>query len=257
MLNTIFATKLGMTQAWSTEGKRLAVTKCQISGNFVVGEQNVKAQEITHKSKLMKDCRVVEIGYGEKKLKNVNKPLRTRMEKSGFSKGVMAVKGLRRFDETAETAAELVIGQTIKAEQVLSVGDVVSVQGTTKGKGFAGVVKRFGFAGGPATHGQSDRERAVGSIGNRTTPGRVFKNKRMHGHMGTDTKTVSGLVVLHIDPTSQEVWLSGPIPGSVSGLIQIQKTGSQKTVELDFSMLNIKPAVAPSVEVKEEAEATA
>jgi large subunit ribosomal protein L3 len=149
------------------------------------------------------------------------------------------------------------VGQTIKAEQVLTVGDIVSVQGITKGKGFAGVVKRYGFAGGPATHGQSDRERAVGSIGNRTTPGRVFKNKRMHGHMGTDTKTVSGLVVLHVDSASQEVWLSGPIPGSVSGLIQIQKIGSQKIVELDFSMLDIKPTVASTIEVKEEAQATA
>lgn len=257
MLNTIFATKLGMTQAWSTEGKRLAVTKCRVTGNFVVGEQKVKAQEITHKSKLVKDCRIVEIGYGQKKLKNVNKPLRSRMEKSGFSAGVMNVRGLRRFDETAETSAELVVGQTIKAEQVLTVGDIVSVQGITKGKGFAGVVKRYGFAGGPATHGQSDRERAVGSIGNRTTPGRVFKNKRMHGHMGTDTKTVSGLVVLHVDSASQEVWLSGPIPGSVSGLIQIQKIGSQKIVELDFSMLDIKPTVASTIEVKEEVQATA
>jgi len=257
MLNTIFATKLGMTQAWSTAGKRLAVTKCRVTGNFVVGEQNVKAQEITRQGKLMKDCRIVEVGYGEKKLKNVNKPLRSRMEKSGFSQGVMVVKGLRRFDETAETSAELVVGQTIKAEQVLTVGDVVSVQGTSKGKGFAGVVKRYGFAGGPATHGQSDRERAVGSIGNRTTPGRVFKNKRMHGHMGTDTKTVLGLVVLHVDPATQEVWLSGPIPGSVTGLVQIEKTGTQKGVELDFSMLDIKPAAAPVVETKEEAEATA
>lgn len=253
MLNTIFATKLGMTQAWSTAGKRLAVTKCLVADNLIVGEQKVQAQEKTPQGVTLKDCRIVEVGYGEKKLKNVPKPLRSRMEKSGFSVGVRKVQGVQRFDEAEDTAAALSVGKAVKISDVLAVGDVVEVQGKSIGRGFAGVVKRHGFAGGPATHGQSDRERAVGSIGNRTTPGRVFKNKRMHGHYGDEPKTVSGLVVLHIDADKQEVWLSGPVPGSTAGLLRIRKTGEQKAIELDLKVAGLQVA-APTVEVEAAAE---
>ncbi len=253
MLNTIFATKLGMTQAWSKDGKRLAVTKCHVADNLIVGEQQVRAVEKTFESSTLKDCRIVEIGYGAKKLKNVNKPLRSRMEKSGFSVGVRRVTGLRQYDQTIDTA-ELAVGQQINLAQVLSVGDVVQVQGKTKGHGFTGVVKRYGFAGGPATHGQSDRERAVGSIGNRTTPGRVFKNKRMHGHDGDALRTVEGLTVLFVDTIKREVWLSGPIPGAISGLVQISKTGVQKPIELDLALLGLELPVeaAPAEEAVAE-----
>lgn len=259
MLNTIFATKLGMTQAWSTAGKRLAVTKCLVADNLIVGEQKRKAQEKTRKGVTLKDCRIVEVGYGEKKLKNVPKPLRSRLEKSGFSVGVRKVQGIQRFDEDADAAAQFAVGQSVKISDVLTVGDVVEVQGKTIGRGFAGVVKRHGFAGGPATHGQSDRERAVGSIGNRTTPGRVFKNKRMHGHYGDEPKTVTGLVVLHIDAAKQEVWLSGPVPGSTAGLLRIRKTGEQKKVELDLKAVGLEiAAVEPTItETPEVATETA
>jgi large subunit ribosomal protein L3 len=256
MLNTIFATKLGMTQAWSKDGKRLAVTKCHIADNLIVGEQKVRAVEKTYQGNTLKDCRIVEIGYGTKKLKNVNKPLRSRMEKSGFSVGVQKVTGLRQYDQTIDTA-ELAVGQHLNVAQILSVGDVVQVQGRTKGHGFTGVVKRYGFAGGPATHGQSDRERAVGSIGNRTTPGRVFRNKRMHGHDGDELRTVEGLTVLFVDSVKREVWLSGPIPGSVTGLVQIQTTGVQKPIELDLALLGLELPVeaAPAEAAAEEAAA--
>lgn len=248
MLNTIFATKLGMTQAWSTAGKRLAVTKCVVADNLIVGEQKVQALEKTPQGVTLKDCRVIEVGYGEKKLKNVPKPLRSRLEKSGFSVGVRKVQGVQRFDEAEDTAAALAVGTSVKISDVLAVGDVVEVQGKSIGRGFTGVVKRYGFAGGPATHGQSDRERAVGSIGNRTTPGRVFKNKRMHGHSGDVPKTVTGLVVLHIDADKQEVWLSGPVPGTTSGLLRIRKTGEQKAVELDLKAAGLQVAVAAEAE---------
>lgn len=108
---------------------------------------------------------------------------------------------------------------------------MVSVTGTSKGKGFAGGVKRHHFAGGPATHGQSDRERAPGSIGSTTTPGRVYKGKRMAGRMGGNTVTVKGLRVVKVDPTLHQLVIAGLIPGSTGGLLIVRRTASgEKTV---------------------------
>jgi len=118
---------------------------------------------------------------------------------------------------------QLKIGDQIKLSTVFKVGDVVKVTGLTKGKGFAGVVKRWGFAGGPHTHGQSDRERAPGSIGMRTTPGRVWKGKKMPGHMGNKTKTIKGLRIFKIDEEKNELWLKGVIPGGRNNLIKISQ----------------------------------
>lgn len=242
MVSTVFATKIGMTQAWTTTGKRVAVTRCHVSPNLVVGtQQPVSSDKNADQPKQM----ILEIGYGQKKLKNMSKPLRSTLEKGGFSLGAAHIQGVNvTGDETAPT-----VGQQITVQDVLNVGDIVKVQGVTKGRGFAGAIKRHGFHGGPATHGQSDRARAVGSIGNRTTPGRVFKGKRMPGHYGTDAQTVAGLVVVHIDPTNQEVWLNGPVPGFASSSLRISKTGQTKMIELDTQASGI---VAPVAEVAPE-----
>ncbi len=250
MLNTIIATKMGMTQAWSKTGKRLAVTKCKVGANMVVGQQAAHAVEKTPQGKTLKAVTIFEIGYGKKKIANTPKPLRSRLEKSGFSVGVRTVGGLRQFE--GEDFG-LKVGDTLTIDKVLSVGDVVAVQGETKGRGFAGAVKRYGFAGGPKTHGQSDRQRAVGSIGNRTTPGRVWKDKRMPGHMGNETQSVSGLVVLYIDLASSEVWLSGPVPGFNSSSVKITKTGEKRDIELDLNLMGLQPKVVASEAVEVEA----
>ncbi|MFH0864028.1 MAG: 50S ribosomal protein L3 [Candidatus Gottesmanbacteria bacterium] len=105
----------------------------------------------------------------------------------------------------------------------LQVGDKVKVSGTSRGKGFAGVVKRWKFAGGPKTHGQSDRERAPGSIGQTTTPGRVYKGKRMAGRMGGDKVTISGLKVVEIKSEEKILIVKGLIPGPIKGLVKISK----------------------------------
>jgi len=238
MLTTVFATKLGMTQAWTTNGKRVAVTRCQVSPMSVVGTQT--PQNST--------TQILEIGYGKKKLKNMDKPIRSRLEQSGFSYGVKQIRGVTI---PAGTEGEVpAVGTTLKLSDLLAVGDVVKVQGISKGKGFAGAMKRHNFSGSQRTHGQSDRERAVGSIGQRSTPGRVFKGKRMPGHMGTDNKTVAGLVVLHIDPVTQEVWLNGPVPGFNTSTVVILKTGDTRSVELDLAASGIKlvEAVEPEPE---------
>src|SRR5260221_5110662 len=154
MTTQVFATKQNMTQAWTKNGKRLAVTCLTVVNNAVVGQ---KMDADQHLSKL-------EIGFGKKKLKNMTKPLRSKLEKGGFSFGVSQIREVAvHADET------LKLGDKVQVEPVLQVGDMVTVQGTTKGRGFAGAMKRHGFSGGPKTHGQSDRCRAVGSIGQRTT----------------------------------------------------------------------------------------
>jgi large subunit ribosomal protein L3 len=240
MINQVFATKRTMTQAWTKSGKRLAVTRLNVVNNAVVGQKTAKDQQMS-----------LEIGYGAKKLKNVNKPLRSRLEKGGFSFGVRQIREVSiQADETLKP------GDHITVEQVLQVGDVVNVQGVTKGRGFAGAIKRHGFSGGPKTHGQSDRWRAVGSIGQRTTPGRVFKGKRMPGHYGVDTQTVAGLTVVHIDVAAQEIWLSGPVPGSINSTVAISKAGVTKTIELDEKASGIKVVEVAVVEAPVEAETT-
>jgi large subunit ribosomal protein L3 len=236
MITQVFATKQKMTQAWTKLGKRMAVTQLAVINNVVVDQKlDAEQQPLSF-----------EIGYGQKKLKNVNKPLRSRLEKSGFSVGIKNIKQV-----AAEKGSTLKTGDTVKVQDVLTVGDVVKVQGVTKGRGFAGAIKRHGFSGGPKTHGQSDRWRAVGAIGQRTTPGRVFRGKKMPGHYGTDVQTVLGLTVIHIDSETQTVWLSGPVPGHMKGMVQITKTGLKKNIDLDQKASGI-PA-APVVEVEEKA----
>lgn len=253
MLTDIFVTKLGMTQAWTKGGKRLAVTRVKVGHNAVIGKTETT---VLDKNSIKRDtlpCTILEVGFGEKKFKNVHKPLRTKLEKGGFSHGVRSIRGVRVF----ENADEYSVGDTITVDKVLSVGDVVKVQGLTKGRGFAGAIKRHGFHGGPKTHGQSDRHRAVGSIGAGTTPGRVWPGKKMPGHYGNVAKTVSGLVVLHIDAESGEVWLSGPVPGSIMCDLKISKTGKSKTVEIDrvASALPEEAAVEAAENEQTESEA--
>ncbi len=216
MLTDFYATKNGMTQAWTADGKRLAVTRLKTPDNIV-------------SAVLSPD--ILEVGYGQKKEKNVTKPLSTRFKKSGFSFMPAKLGGARWTTQEGEEQPKA--GTTIAVASVLSVGDVVEVRGITKGRGFAGAVKRYGFHGGPKTHGQSDRTRAVGSIGAGTSPGRVWKGKRMPGHYGVETKTIGGLVILHIDEEAKEIWVSGPVPGHLNSFVLVRKTGREQVVKLN------------------------
>ena len=122
--------------------------------------------------------------------------------------------------EVAETEKP---GVQVNVSDVFTVGDAITVMGISKGKGFAGGVKRHHFQGGPKTHGQSDRERAPGSIGMTTTPGRVFKGKRMAGRMGNDRVTVKGLTVVSINAEKNILTVKGLVPGAKNSLLVIQK----------------------------------
>ncbi len=223
MLSDFFVTKSAMSQAWSKDGRRLCVTKVKCADNIILATLGSQTETDNHTHQTL-------VGFGFKKLKNTAKAQRVGYEKLKLKTAPFGAQAVSVVSDQPMT-----VGDKVSVDQVLAVGDVVEVQGTTKGHGFSGVVKRYGFAGGPRTHGQSDRERAPGSIGNRTTPGRVFKGKRMAGHYGVVTKTIKGLVVLHIDPASQELWLSGPLPGPITGLLKLHKTGQTKSIELHYT----------------------
>jgi len=147
---------------------------------------------------------------------------------SGFKKHpkyLRYYKTAKRF-KAHDEKNECKVGDVVKVSDIFKVGDTVQVTGMSKGKGFAGAVKRWKFAGGPKTHGQSDRHRAPGAIGQGTTPGRVFKGKRMAGRMGFDKITVKNLKVIGIEPEKSEILISGPVPGTPSRVLMITKTNA-------------------------------
>src|SRR5207247_7959997 len=127
-----------------------------------------------------------------------------------------------RFPADAKVEALPKAGDMIQVTSVFEPGDIIDVTGISKGKGFAGGVKRHHFKGGPRTHGQSDRERAPGSIGQTTTPGRVYRGKRMAGRMGNDRVTVRGLEVVAIDSEKHMLTIKGLVPGAIKELLVTQ-----------------------------------
>lgn len=225
MIDTILGTKGNMQQAFTQTGVRVSVTMVKTGPNVITQVKTVKKDRY----------KALQLGFGSRKIKNLTKPL------LGHLKGAMEkqkVKGekqniVSRFlrEIRVQDDVEYKVGDTIKPSDVLKPGDVVQATGTSKGKGFAGVVKRWGFAGGPKTHGQSDRLRAPGSIGLGTTPGRVVKGKKMAGRMGGERVTVKNLTVLKVDEENGEVWLSGPVPGPRGTLLLVKKTGENKKFE--------------------------
>jgi len=239
MLNTILGKKMNMSQVFIGE-TRVPVTKV-VAGPCVV--THVKNQD-------RDGYWAVQIGYGERKLKNTSKALQ------GHLKGVTKEKVTPRFLREVrvnETPKEKV-GDELNVSDVFKKGDIVSVTAKSKGKGFAGVVKRWGFAGGPKTHGQSDRWRAPGSIGQGTTPGRVWKGKKMAGRMGYDTITINGLTVVDLDPKNNELVLSGSIPGPTGGLLSIRRVAHGDISELEESAPEVEKQVEEPKEGQEEKE---
>ena len=159
----------------------------------------------------------VQLGFDRHKERLVNKPLSGHFAKAG----VKPSRFVREF--RGNGVSEIQPGQEIKVDTVFTKGDVVSVIGTSKGRGFQGVVKRHHFGGGFRTHGQSDRERAPGSIGSSSHPSRVFKGMRMAGRMGGDRVTVRNLKVVGVIADSNLLLLKGSIPGAINGFVEIHK----------------------------------
>jgi len=199
----IIGKKLGMTQIFKENGEAEAVTAIEAGPCTVI---QVKTRD-------KEGYNAVQLGFGE--AKRLNSP------QKGHLQGLGQFKYLREFRVSDSEAIE--VGQTVDVS-LFKTGDRVDITGMSKGKGFAGVVKRHHFAGGPKTHGQSDRHRAPGSIGATTSPGRVLKGRRMAGHMGDRRVTVRHLEVFEADPDHNLLLVKGALPGGRNGLLLIRKS---------------------------------
>ena len=195
--------KIGMTTYYHEDGTAESVTAVEV-GPCVVTQVKTEARD---------GYEAVQLGFGS--ARRLNSPEAGHQNRSG-----------RRFTHLQEFGvddlSEFEVGQEIKAD-VFEVGEPIKVIGTSKGKGFSGVVRRWGFRGGPKTHGQSDRHRSPGSIGAGTSPGRVWPGTKMAGHYGVDRVTVKGLKIVTTDPEKNVVLVRGPIPGANNGIVRIEK----------------------------------
>jgi large subunit ribosomal protein L3 len=209
MLKGLIGKKIGMTQIFDEDGASVPITLLEAGPCYVT---QVRTPQFNLYS-------AVQLGFGE------IKPARLTGGQLGHlnNAGAPPLRFLREF-RVKDT--DLKIGDKVTAE-VFEVGDHVDVVGTSKGKGFAGAMKRHNFRGGPKTHGQSDRQRSVGSIGATSGTGRVFKGKKMPGRMGTERVTAQNLKIVLVDADRNLIGVRGAVPGSKGGLVLIKEARKQ------------------------------
>lgn len=203
MIRGLIGKKIGMTQVFTEDGSVKPVTAIE-AGPCVVTQVRTPEKE---------GYSAVQLGFGE--AKRLNSPERGHLGKLG------KFRHLREF--RTDDVASIEIGQSVDVS-IFKAGDLVDVSGVSKGRGFAGGVKRHHFGGGPKTHGQSDRHRAPGSVGSGTTPGRVWKGLKMAGHMGNERVTVTHLEVVQADAERNLLLVKGAVPGAPKGLLLIRKS---------------------------------
>ncbi|AJC48563.1 50S ribosomal protein L3 [Allofrancisella guangzhouensis] len=192
--------KCGMTRIFTEDGVSIPVTVIHVEPNMVTQLKTVEKDGYN----------AVQVTTGFKKRSNVNKPISGHYAKAGVEPG----RGLWEF--TVDSGSEYQVGSSFDAT-IFEAGQKVDVRGVSKGKGFAGAIKRHNFATQDATHGNSLSHRVHGSTGQNQTPGRVFKNKKMAGHMGNENVTIQSLEVVRVDAENGLLLLKGGIPGSVGG----------------------------------------
>jgi len=201
--------KIGMTSLFHETGDNTPCTVIEVDPCTVT---QLKTDETDGYS-------AVQLGYGTRKEKSMTRALKGHLEASGA--GPKA--GLAEFRDF-ELGEDVTLGSEIRLEDVFKEGDIVHVSGTSKGKGFQGVVKRHGFSGvGMATHGQHNRQRAPGSIGQSSDPSRVFKGTKMPGRMGNSQVTVRNLKVVGLYPDNNLLVIKGAVPGPKNGIVRIVK----------------------------------
>ena len=210
-MSGIIGKKIGMTSIYSAAGKNVPCTVIE-AGPCVITQ--VKNEETD-------GYKAVQLAYGEAKEKNVPKALLGHFKKANTT----PKKEIVEFrDFTLEFDGEIDLGHEVKVGDVFEEGDFVDAVGTSKGKGFQGVVKRHGFGGvGQATHGQHNRERAPGSIGGASYPARVFKGMRMAGRTGNDRVKMLNLRVMKIIPEKNLILVSGSVPGAKNSIVILEK----------------------------------
>jgi large subunit ribosomal protein L3 len=199
--------KLGMTQVFDESGNQIPVTVLEAGPCVVVDIRTPKKNGYA----------AVTFGFGKKDLTKVNKPRRGAFEKIGTT----AFKVIKEFRMPESTIEEYTPGQEITAAQVFKIGDLVDVVGVSKGRGFAGVVRRWGFHGGRDTHG-SRFHRAPGSIGMCADPSRTFKGRKLPGHLGDTRVTVKDLSIVDIKGEKNIILIRGAVPGGKNGIVLIK-----------------------------------
>jgi len=214
----ILGKKVGMTQVFDDQGQVVPVTIIEAGPCFVAQVKRADRDGYT----------AIQMGFEEIKPKRLTNPQVQHLKKSNLQ----PLRYLREFRLTEDDDASYEEGQKVTVD-IFEVGEIVDVTGTSKGKGFAGVMKRHHFSGGSTTHGQSDRQRSPGSIGACKTPGRVMKGTRMAGHMGHERVTVQGLKVVMVDAERNLLAVRGAVPGADNALLiirQARKTRMMKKV---------------------------
>jgi large subunit ribosomal protein L3 len=210
-MKAMLGKKLTMSQAETPDGRRVPVTRITAGPVIVTAIKTLERDGYS----------AVQIGYGAAK--------RTNKALAGQLKTIDAKPELLK-EIRMDAQEEINVGDKLSVADVFSTGEVVDIRAISKGKGFAGGIKRHGFHGGPKTHGQSDRHRAPGSIGSTTTPGRVMKGKRMAGRMGGGQATVQGLEVISIDNENNLLVVKGAIPGHTGTQVLIIKSDKKRKV---------------------------
>jgi large subunit ribosomal protein L3 len=205
MLKGLIGKKIGMTQIFDENGAAIPVTIIEAGPCFVTQIRTPEKEGYS----------AVQLGFDEVKPKRLSGGELGHLKKSN-------TPPLRFVREFAVKDPQVTVGDQVKVD-LFATGDSVDVIGTSKGKGFQGGVKRYHFRGGPATHGQSDRERAPGSRGSGTTPGRVYKGARGAGHMGNDRVTAQNLKVVLVDVERNLIGVRGAVPGSRNGLVMVKE----------------------------------
>jgi len=210
MVRGIIGKKLGMTSFFTPDGRYVPVTVVQAGPCIVTQIKTVQTDGYN----------ALQLGFGEVKPTRINKPLEGHQKKAGEERFAVLK------EMPVEKPEDFNLGQALTLD-LFQVGDRVDITGTTKGRGFAGVIKRHGFHGGRKTHG-SKSHRIPGSIGCSASPSRVFKGKKLPGRYGNDRKTVRNLEIVDIRSDAHLIMLKGPVPGSRSGLVAIKKPKFQK-----------------------------
>jgi large subunit ribosomal protein L3 len=208
--------KVGMTRIFTPEGDSIPVTVLDVSDNRVTQIKTVETDGYT----------AVQVAFGTRRASRVTKPLAGHLAKAGVQAGEV----LKEFQIDAAKAAELSSGAVIGTD-LFEVGQKVDVQGVSIGKGYAGTIKRYNFASGRASHGNSRSHNVPGSIGMAQDPGRVFPGKRMTGHMGDETVTVQNLVIARIDADRNLLLVRGAVPGAKGGKVFVTPAVKTRAVK--------------------------
>ena len=203
----ILGTKIGMTQIW--KGDRAIPVTVVLAGPCPVVQRKTAATD---------GYEAVQVGFMPKSERRINRPLMGHLKKAGVG-GVRYLREFRNFTPA---------GDSIKVD-IFAEGEIIDATGTSKGRGHQGVMRRWNFKGGPASHGSKKWHRRPGSIGQRKTPGRVYKGKRMSGHWGVERVTVQNLEVVEVRAQENLILIKGAIPGMTGGLVVLRQAVKVKT----------------------------